>query len=140
MTCFLYDLLGEILGKAKRVVEDSLIVAHRGKGGLDGGLALASLWGKYDTDFANLGELVEDVGNGSVNAELMQLAAKEAAKREGEDAVKDMDLDLLISPVVLWPQADVHRIFHGPESGFDMMLTAVAMDDLGIGPIIIVCE
>jgi hypothetical protein len=66
------------------------------------------------------------VGGGLSGAQV-----KEASEEIAEHAGEDVDVELLIGPVVLGPQGDVDGVLEMGEDGLDGALPSVGADDLG---------
>src|SRR3970040_2046110 len=96
--------------------------------------------GIEEGDLANIREQVHHLDDAEGDAGLGELAPQQVEPHEGEDAVEGMDPELLVGPVEGRPEGQVMRIFQPPEVSLDMVLGAVAEDDLLIGPVCAVSE
>jgi hypothetical protein len=77
---------------------------------------VAACLGRVDhADLANAAELGEDLRDGTVPSGTIQLSLQKAHQHQCQDAAEDVDLDLLVGPVVLRPQSDVMRALEGTE-------------------------
>ena len=105
----MYDLhrLVQIALDAERFVENALVRRHYREGGLHGGHLSLPRWGIDKCYLPDLAQIIEYVRNRSEDALCMELTAQEAAEHQGQDATENMDLDLLVCPMMLGPQADI---------------------------------
>ena len=107
---------------------------------LGAGSAFAAVVVEQD-GFADAGQFVEQFADGQVQAGVVGLAAHEVGDGEGEDAVEDVDADLLVGPVVHRAENDTTwGSLSLPEAGFDLGLGAVGGHDVGDGPGVAVGE
>jgi len=76
-------------------------------------------------DFFNLRERGEDLDDAQVDAFSGEGAAQKRAEKQGQDAVKGVDANLLVRPMMERPPTDEMRILHPLERFFDVMLAPV---------------
>ena len=97
------------------------------------GAAFAAVVVEQD-GFADAGEFGEQFAHRHVQSGAVGLAAHEVGDGEGQDAVEDVDADLLVGPVVHRPERDHVWVFLLPEPGFDFGLGAVGRDHVDDRP------
>ena len=76
----------------------------------------------------------------ALQAMAAQVALQQTGQQQRQHAAEDVDLDLLIGPVVLGAQGDAVGALHLAEGPFDMVLGAIAAHDIGIAPVVVVGE
>ena len=67
---------------------------------------------------------------------MSDLTPQYAENHQGQDAVKRMDAQFLVGPVEGGSKRQEVRVLHASKGFFDVILTAVAQDNLLIGPVV----
>src|SRR5665647_3055062 len=80
----------------------------------------------------------EQLTDAEVQAAVVGLSAHQVCDGQGEHAVEDVDPDLGLGPVEHGGEPDDVGVFELAEPGLDVVLGAVAGDDFGDGPVVVV--
>jgi hypothetical protein len=91
----------------EQVGEALLGGVHVGEQAAGAGASFAAVVVEQD-GFADAGEFGEEFAHGQVQAGVFGFAAHQVRDGEGEDAVEDVDADLLVGPVV--QRAEGHHV------------------------------
>jgi len=90
----------------------------------------AALRGIIVDDLLDSFELLHQTGLRNLDSRLAHAAVQQGDQREGQDAGKGMDAKHLVGPMTGRGEANAVGIFHVPEGSLDVMLAAIAKDDL----------
>src|SRR5437879_1398458 len=75
-------------------------------------------------------ELLHQTGLRNLDSRLGHAAVQQRDQRHGQNAGKGMDAKHLVGPMTGRGEANAVGIFHVPKSSLDVMLAAIAKDDL----------
>jgi hypothetical protein len=82
--------------------------------------------------------LLVESGYGQADICLSSLSLKKRTQNQGQNTIKCMNPEFLISPVKSWRETDPVRIFHLFEGVFNMGLSAAGENNLLRAPVVII--
>jgi len=95
----------------------------------------AALRGIVVRDFLDPFELLHQTGRCNGDSRLAHAAVQQGDQREGQNTGKGMDAEHVVGPMAGRGEANAAGIFHLSEGSLDVMLAAIAKDDLLVGEI-----
>src|SRR6266480_6930738 len=95
----------------------------------------AALRGIVVRDFLDSFELLHQTGLRNCDSRLAHAAVQQGDQREGQNTGKGMDAEHVVGPMTGRGEANAVGIFHLSEGSLDVMLAAIAKDDLLVGEI-----
>ena len=124
--------------ETERIKDRSLPIIHVAEDSGGCGLVFASPMN--DEKFPYCRKLLQGFVNTDVQPGLMKLPLKQRGKRQCQDAIEGVNADFLISPMEHRLPRNKMRVFHGPESALNSVLSPISQHDVLIGPIVAVRE
>ena len=124
--------------ETERIKDRFLPIIHVAEDSGGHGLVFAA--SMNDEKFPDCCKLLQGFVNADIQPGLMQLPLKQRGKRQCQDAIEGMNTDFLIRPMEHRLPCDEMRVFHGPESVLNPVLSPVSQHDILIGPIVAVGE
>ena len=135
----MYDLIREIPSQIEALQHDFLFRVALRQDNLDAWLG--SLWRVIEIYyFVDVFEPLNHSCDAQPNAGLDEFATQQAHDHQGQDAIKRMYSELLVSPVMGRTEREETGILHTTECCFHMGLATVGNNDLFVGPLIPVRE
>src|SRR4051794_8067085 len=132
---YLYDLYSAVASQVQSLVQGALLLGQFGQGELERRLCTGLGGGVDDTYFADLAQLLQQRRQRTLDPQAIQFTPQQAAEHQRQHAVEDVDLDLLVRPMPLWPQRQMLDMLQVAERRLHVVLAPIATHHLGVRPV-----
>ena len=135
----MYDLIGAVCRKSQCFKNSGLFRISFGED-------RAGTWGLFFgsgvecDDLADIGEAFDHSGDAQMDPRFLKLTAQQAQNHQSQDAIKGMNFELLVRPVVGGAEGEDMGVFHASEGRFNMGLAAVGAHHFFVTPVVTVRE
>jgi len=134
-----YDLIREVVAQTEDFQHAILLSITLRQADLDAGIR--ALWrGIQIHDFVDLFETLRDPSDTHRKASLGEFPTQQAHDHQGKHAIKSVDSEFLVGPMMARTKRKESRVFHATKCCFDVGLAPVGKDNLFVGPLIAVAE